>query len=60
MPCAGAGHLIVDCTYPVIDDPAALEMRINNLPGVIENGMFLGVAVAVVVAGAGGLRLLER
>ncbi len=28
-------------------------MRINNIPGVIENGMFLGVAVAVVVAGAG-------
>ncbi len=54
------GHLIVDCTYPGIDDPAALEMRINNIPGVIENGMFLGVAVAVVVAGAGGLRLLER
>jgi ribose 5-phosphate isomerase A len=54
------GHLIVDCTYPGIDDPRALEREINNIPGVVENGMFLGIAYAVVVASAGGVRLLER
>ena len=54
------GNLIVDCTYPGIDDPVALEREINNIPGVVENGLFLGIAYAVVVASPGGVRNLER
>jgi ribose 5-phosphate isomerase A len=54
------GHLIVDCTYPGIDDPRALEIQINSIPGVVENGLFLGIAYAVVVASAEGVRLIER
>jgi len=30
--------MIVDVRFPGIDDPAALEAAINNIPGVVENG----------------------
>lgn len=43
-----------------IKDPYALAHKLANWPGVIEHGLFLGMASQVVVAGAGGVRLLER
>jgi len=54
------GHLIIDCAYPGIDNPPELSRRLHDIPGVVEHGMFLGVAAAVVVASAGGVRVIER
>jgi ribose 5-phosphate isomerase A len=55
------GNLIFDCRFPHgIDDPEALEARLDRRVGVMENGLFLGMASAVVVAAAGGVRVLER
>ncbi len=54
------GHLIVDCRYPGIDDPAALAHRLHAIPGVVEHGMFLGMTVAAVVAAPGGVRVMGR
>jgi ribose 5-phosphate isomerase A len=46
------GHLIVDCTFPHgIPDPAATERALRAPAGVVETGLFLGMASAVVVAG---------
>ncbi|MEA5533678.1 ribose-5-phosphate isomerase RpiA [Crocosphaera sp. XPORK-15E] len=43
------GNLVVDVKFDSIDDPATLEKTINNIPGVLENGLFVGVADVVLV-----------
>lgn len=55
------GNHIFDCRFPEgIDDPEALQTRLDGRVGIVENGLFLGLATAVVVAGEGGVRVLER
>ncbi len=55
------GHLIVDCLYQGgIEDPAALHNTLNNIPGVVENGLFLGMVHRAVIASAEGVRVVER
>ena len=43
------GNLVIDVKFDSIDNPAELEKTINNLPGVLENGLFVGVADIVLV-----------
>jgi ribose 5-phosphate isomerase A len=43
------GNLVIDVKFDRIDDPANLEKTINNIPGVLENGLFVGVADVVLV-----------
>lgn len=43
------GNLVLDLKFESIDDPGALEKAINNLPGVLENGLFVGVADVILV-----------
>lgn len=43
------GNLVVDAKFPAITDPAGLEARINNIPGVLENGLFVHMASEVLV-----------
>jgi len=48
---------ILDCWFPSgIGDPVSLERQINTIPGVIENGLFLGLTHRVVVASENGIR----
>jgi ribose 5-phosphate isomerase A len=43
------GNLVIDVKFDRIDNPAELEKTINNLPGVLENGLFVGVADVVLI-----------
>ena len=47
-----------------INDPAGLETTINNIPGVLENGLFVGLADQVLVGeindGVAGVRDLVK
>ncbi|MDJ0682255.1 MAG: ribose-5-phosphate isomerase RpiA [Xenococcaceae cyanobacterium MO_167.B52] len=43
------GNLVVDVKFDSIDNPQELEKTINNIPGVLENGLFVGVADLVLV-----------
>ncbi|MDJ0725996.1 MAG: ribose-5-phosphate isomerase RpiA [Prochloraceae cyanobacterium] len=43
------GNLVVDVKFDSIDNPKELEKTINNIPGVLENGLFVGVADVVLV-----------
>jgi ribose 5-phosphate isomerase A len=55
------GNHMVDCRFPDgIADPAQVEDALRARAGVVESGLFLGMASAVVVAAAGGVRVLER
>jgi ribose 5-phosphate isomerase A len=50
------GNLVLDVDFGRIDEPADLEMRINNIPGVLENGLFVDMADAVLVGEVDGER----
>lgn len=55
------GNLIYDCRFPGgIADPEALEVSLALRPGVIDTGLFLGMATAVVIAGSGGVQVRHR
>jgi len=48
------GNQIIDCRCDGIEDPAALEQQLNLLPGVLDNGLFVGLAGRIIVARASG------
>jgi ribose 5-phosphate isomerase A len=52
------GHYILDCAFRAIDEPEALSERLAAIPGVVDHGLFIGLATAVFVAGAQGVRIL--
>ncbi|OLP18143.1 ribose 5-phosphate isomerase A [Leptolyngbya sp. 'hensonii'] len=43
------GNMVVDVKFTAIDDPAEMEKTLNNIPGVLENGIFVGVTDLVLV-----------
>lgn len=43
------GNLVLDVKFNKIDNPAQLEQEINNIPGVLENGLFVGLADVILV-----------
>jgi ribose 5-phosphate isomerase A len=44
------GHHILDCRFGCIPDPPALARRLSDMPGIVEHGLFLGMASVVVMA----------
>ena len=54
------GNQILDTTFDSITNPAGLERNINNLPGVVENGLFLEMADTVIIASDSGLEIIEK
>ena len=52
------GHLILDCHFGAIGAPEDLAARLNAIPGVVEHGLFLGIARTIVSAGSDGITLL--
>jgi ribose 5-phosphate isomerase A len=54
------GHWIIDAALGSIADPAALARKLASIPGVVEHGLFIGLAHAAVLAGPQGVRVVER
>jgi ribose 5-phosphate isomerase A len=54
------GHLILDAAYHSIADPVALAARLSEVPGVVEHGLFINLASRVILAGAGGVSVIDR
>jgi ribose 5-phosphate isomerase A len=52
------GHHILDASFGRIPDPAALSAILNSIPGVVEHGLFLGLASAAVIGRDGGVEWL--
>lgn len=52
------GHYIYDCALGSIADPEALARALHEIPGVVEHGLFLGLADAVIVAGDTGVEII--
>jgi ribose 5-phosphate isomerase A len=43
------GHHILDCSFGKIADPPALARALNDMPGVVEHGLFIGIAKVAIV-----------
>jgi ribose 5-phosphate isomerase A len=54
------GNLILDCNFGPIPEPALLAYELDRRVGIVEHGMFLGLASEVIVAGEEGIRHLKR
>jgi ribose 5-phosphate isomerase A len=53
-------NIILDADFGPIADAAFVAARLNERAGIVEHGLFLGLAADVVVAGADGVRHLHR
>jgi len=53
------GNYVLDCKFDGIDDPAWLAEHLNSLVGVVDHGLFVGMAGRVLVGdGAGKVRVI--
>jgi ribose 5-phosphate isomerase A len=54
------GHWIVDAHLGRITDAPRLAGLLNMIPGVVEHGLFIGLAGIAMLAGPQGIRVVER
>ncbi len=50
------GNAIIDCLFPRIDDPSGLAREMKRHAGILEHGLFLGLATDLILAGPSGIR----
>ena len=55
-----SGNWILDAQLGSIPDPVALATTLDGIAGVVEHGLFIGLADAAILAADGGLRILGR
>ncbi len=55
-----SGNAIIDCALGAIPDPDKLDGILNNTPGVIETGLFIGICGVVYLASDKGVKELKR
>jgi len=54
------GHWILDAALGRIDDPPALAHALSCVPGVVEHGLFIGLAGTAIIGGPDGVKVVER
>ncbi len=54
------GHWIIDAALGRIDDPKAMAHALSGIPGVMEHGLFVGLAALAIIGGPDGARIIER
>lgn len=53
------GNYILDCHFDGIQEPGKVEMQLNNIPGVVENGIFVNRADKVFIGTPDGIHYME-
>ena len=53
-----SGNLILDCHFGQIEDPEELDEALKLVPGVIENGLFIGIADLAIIAAPDGVMII--
>ncbi|HDO19595.1 MAG TPA: ribose-5-phosphate isomerase RpiA [Thermoplasmatales archaeon] len=53
-------NYILDCEFPGIEEPERVEIELNSIPGVVETGLFIGLADMVIVGSREGIKTLEK
>jgi len=54
-----SNNFIFDCTFGTIPEPDGLARELNLIPGVVETGLFVGIATAALVGTASGVDIIE-
>jgi len=55
-----SGNYIIDVNLGIIEDPRKMEVDLNMIPGVVENGLFLDVVDIVVVGRGDGVEIIRK
>ena len=50
------GNFVIDAEFGILNDPEELEIELNSIPGVVENGIFSGVVDQVFVGTPDGIK----
>ncbi|TIS52646.1 MAG: ribose 5-phosphate isomerase A, partial [Mesorhizobium sp.] len=53
------GHFILDASFGRIPDTRALSNALFAIPGVVEHGLFIGLASAAIIAGGDGIQTVH-
>jgi ribose 5-phosphate isomerase A len=53
-------NYILDCRFESITNPHEIENKIITIPGVLENGLFLGLTNMVIIASKEGMKILQH
>jgi len=54
------GHHILDCSFGKIPDPPSLARKLSEMPGIVEHGLFIGMASVVLLASGNQVTELRR
>ena len=52
------GHYILDCAFGALPEPGLLSKALARIPGVVEHGLFIGLARTAIIASAQGVAIL--
>ena len=55
-----SGNVIYDCAFGAIKNAAKLATALDAITGVVEHGLFIGIASAMVIAGPKGADIITR
>lgn len=53
-------NYILDCEFPEIDKPDDLEKELDEIPGVVEIGLFVNLADVVIAGTREGIKIFEK
>jgi ribose 5-phosphate isomerase A len=54
------GNVIIDCKLSEIPDPRRLAAILSGIPGVVDHGLFVGIASLAIIAGPDGINTISR
>ena len=54
------GNYILDCSFGAIEEPDALDDALKLIPGVVESGLFIGIADLGIIVGPKGVEVLSN
>lgn len=54
------GNFVLDTKFDSIENPYELEIELNTIPGVLENGIFAGITDKVIVGKESGNEVIEK
>ncbi len=55
-----SGNLIYDCAFGTIHNPAALAQQLSAITGIVEHGLFIGMASTLILARPEGVEVIEK